>query len=120
MKILVLGNGAREHSLCYAISRSPLATSLFCVPGNYGISLLAECKDLDLDDFNSIHSYCVEKSIDLIVVGPEVPLVAGIVDYFVSKNIKIWIVTNGLLLDTKKVYFLSQYPVILSLSLDGL
>ncbi len=90
MKILVLGNGAREHSLCYAISRSPLATSLFCVPGNYGISLLAECKDLDLDDFNSIHSYCVEKSIDLIVVGPEVPLVAGIVDYFVSKNIKIF------------------------------
>ena len=89
MKILVLGNGAREHSLCYAISRSPLTTSLFCVPGNYGISLLAECKDLDLDDFNSIHSYCVEKSIDLIVVGPEVPLVAGIVDYFVSKNIKI-------------------------------
>ena len=82
MKILVLGNGAREHSLCYAISRSPLTTSLFCVPGNYGISQLAECKDLDLDDFNSIHSYCVEKSIDLIVVGPEVPLVAGIVDYF--------------------------------------
>ena len=90
MKILVLGNGAREHSLCYAISRSPLTTSLFCIPGNYGISLLAECKDLDLNDFNSIHSYCVEKSIDLIVVGPEVPLVAGIVDYFVSKNIKIF------------------------------
>lgn len=90
MKILVLGNGAREHSLCYAISRSPLTTSLFCIPGNYGISLLAECKDLDLDDFNSIHSYCVEKSIDLIVVGPEVPLVSGIVDYFLSKNIKIF------------------------------
>ena len=90
MKILVLGNGAREHSLCYAISRSPLTTSLFCIPGNYGISLLAECKDLDLNDFSSIHSYCVEKSIDLIVVGPEVPLVAGIVDYFVSKNIKIF------------------------------
>ena len=90
MKILVLGNGAREHSLCYAISRSPLTTSLFCIPGNYGISLLAECKDLELNNFNSIHSYCVEKSIDLIVVGPEVPLVAGIVDYFVSKNIKIF------------------------------
>ena len=90
MKILVLGNGAREHSLCYAISRSPLTTSLFCIPGNYGISLLAECKDLDLNDFNSIHSYCVEKFIDLIVVGPEIPLVSGIVDYFVSKNIKIF------------------------------
>ena len=90
MKILVLGNGAREHSLCYAISRSPLTTSLFCIPGNYGISQLAECKDLDLNDFKSIHSYCVEKFIDLIVVGPEVPLVAGIVDYFISKNIKIF------------------------------
>ena len=90
MKILVLGNGAREHSLCYAISRSPLTTSIFCIPGNYGISLLAECKDLDLNDFKSIHSYCVEKFIDLIVVGPEVPLVAGIVDYFLSKNIKIF------------------------------
>ena len=90
MKILVLGNGAREHSLCYAISRSPLTTSLFCIPGNYGISLLAECKDLDLNDFKSIHSYCVEKFIDLIVVGPEVPLVSGIVDYFLSKNIKIF------------------------------
>ena len=90
MKILVLGNGAREHSLCYAISRSPLTTSLFCIPGNYGISLLAECKDLDLIDFKSIHSYCVEKFIDLIVVGPEFPLVAGIADYFVSKGIKIF------------------------------
>ena len=90
MKILVLGNGAREHSLCYAISRSPLTTSLFCIPGNYGISLLAECKDLDLNDFKSIHSYCVEKFIDLIVVGPEIPLVSGIVDYFLSKNIKIF------------------------------
>ena len=90
MKILVLGNGAREHSLCYAISRSPLTTSLFCIPGNYGISLLAECRVLDLDDFDSIHSYCVEKFIDLIVVGPEVPLVSGIVDYFLSKNIKIF------------------------------
>ena len=90
MKILVLGNGAREHSLCYAISRSPLTTSLFCIPGNYGISLLAECRVLDLDDFNSIHSFCVEKFIDLIVVGPEVPLVSGIVDYFLSKNIKIF------------------------------
>ena len=90
MKILVLGNGAREHSLCYAISRSPLTTSLFCIPGNYGISLLAECRVLDLDDFDSIHSFCVEKFIDLIVVGPEVPLVSGIVDYFLSKNIKIF------------------------------
>ena len=90
MKILVLGNGAREHSLCYAISRSPLTTSLFCVPGNYGISLLAQCRVLDLDDFDSIHSFCVEKFIDLIVVGPEVPLVSGIVDYFLSKNIKIF------------------------------
>jgi len=90
MKILVLGNGAREHSLCYAISRSPLTTSLFCIPGNYGISLLAQCRVLDLDDFDSIHSFCVEKFIDLIVVGPEVPLVSGIVDYFLSKNIKIF------------------------------
>ena len=68
MKILVLGNGAREHSLCYAISRSPLTTSLFCIPGNYGISQLAECRVLDLDDFDSIHSFCVEKFIDLSLI----------------------------------------------------
>ena len=90
MKILVLGNGAREHSLCYAISKSPKTSAIYSIPGNYGISKIAQCTKIDLNDFDSIHTFCQKNQIDLIVVGPEVPLVEGIVDFFINKNIKIF------------------------------
>ena len=90
MKILVLGSGAREHALCYAISKSPQTSSIFAIPGNYGISKIAQCNTINLSDFESIHIFCQKNEIELIVVGPEVPLVEGIVDFFINKNIKIF------------------------------
>ena len=90
MKIVVIGSGAREHSLCYSISRSPLVSSIYAIPGNYGISQLAECIKIDQSDFEEIYSFCRKNTVDLIIVGPEVPLVEGIVDFFEIKGIKIF------------------------------
>ncbi len=90
MKIVVIGSGAREHSLCYSISRSPLVSSIYAIPGNYGISQLAECIKIDQSNFEEIYSFCQKNTVDLIIVGPEVPLVEGIVDFFEIKGIKIF------------------------------
>ena len=90
MNILVIGNGAREHSLCYAINKSPYLSKLFSIPGNYGIGQIADCHNIDINDFNKIHQFVIKNNIELIVVGPEGPLVNGIVDFFFDKNIKIF------------------------------
>ena len=90
MKILVIGSGAREHALCYLISKSSLVSSIYAIPGNYGISQLAECEQIDQTDFEKIYDFCKSKMIELVIVGPEVPLVAGIVDFFREKEIKIF------------------------------
>ena len=88
MNILVLGNGAREHALCYAITKSQKLTKLFCAPGNYGISNVAEVHNFDINNFDMLYDFCTEKAIDLVVVGPEVPLVNGVVDFLEAKDIK--------------------------------
>ena len=90
MKILVIGSGAREHALCYLISKSSLVSSIYAIPGNYGISQLAECEQIDQTDFEKIYDFCKSKMIELVIVGPEVPLVAGIVDFFKETEIKIF------------------------------
>ena len=90
MKIVVIGSGAREHSLCYSISQSPLVSSIYAIPGNYGISQLAECIEIDQSNFEEIQNFCQKNMVDLIIVGPEVPLVEGIVDFFEIKGIKIF------------------------------
>ena len=90
MNILVIGSGAREHSLCYAIKKSPHLSKLFAIPGNYGIGQIANCHNLDINDFHKLYKFIIEHNIELIVVGPEVPLVNGIVDFFLDKNIKIF------------------------------
>jgi len=80
MKVLVIGSGGREHALCWALSASPLLDALYCAPGNGGIADEATCVDLDPLDFEAVIGFCRDQAIDLVVVGPEVPLVAGIVD----------------------------------------
>ena len=80
MHVLVIGAGGREHALCWGIARSTLATRLSCAPGNGGIERLAECVDIGVDDFDGIIAYCRAEAVDFVVVGPEVPLVAGLVD----------------------------------------
>lgn len=81
MKILVLGSGGREHALVWKLKQSPRIQKMYCIPGNAGICQLAECFALDLNDFKAIERFIREKEIDFTVVGPEQPLVNGIVDF---------------------------------------
>ncbi|MBL8655102.1 MAG: phosphoribosylamine--glycine ligase [Alphaproteobacteria bacterium] len=87
MRILVVGSGGREHSLCWAISASPLCDKLFCAPGNPGIAALAECLPVGAEDIPGIVAAAKAQKIDFVVVGPEAPLVAGIVDRLAEAGI---------------------------------
>jgi len=80
MRILVVGTGGREHALCWAIAASPLCDALFCAPGNPGIAEEATCVPVAATDLDGILALCGRERIDFVVVGPEAPLVAGLVD----------------------------------------
>jgi phosphoribosylamine---glycine ligase len=82
MNILVIGNGGREHALAWKIKQSPKCGKLYVAPGNAGTSLVAENVAIGTDDFHKLGTFCVEKKIELVVVGPEAPLVDGIRNYF--------------------------------------
>ncbi len=88
MNVLLLGSGGREHALAWALSASPLLTKLYCAPGNAGIAAMAECVALDLADHASVIAFAKAQKIDFVVVGPEGPLVAGIVDDLTKAGIK--------------------------------
>ncbi len=80
MNILVLGSGGREHALAWAIMQNPKCDRLICAPGNAGMAAIAECADLDILDRSAVVSFCEEAAIDLVVIGPEGPLAAGVAD----------------------------------------
>ncbi len=80
MNVLVVGSGGREHALCWALSASPMLGRLYCAPGNAGIADVAGCVALDPMDFDGIIGFCKAERIGLVVVGPEAPLVSGLVD----------------------------------------
>jgi phosphoribosylamine--glycine ligase len=88
MNILILGSGGREHALAWKMAASPLTDKLYSAPGNAGIAQEAECVALDLADHKAVIVFAKEKKIDLVVVGPEVPLCAGIVDDLEAAGIK--------------------------------
>jgi phosphoribosylamine--glycine ligase len=88
MNILLLGSGGREHALAWKMAASPLADKLYCAPGNAGIAREAECVALDLADHAAVIAFCRTHGIDLVVVGPEAPLCAGIVDDLEAAGIK--------------------------------
>ena len=88
MNILLLGGGGREHALAWKMAASPLTKRLFCAPGNAGIAREAECVDLDIADHGAVIEFCRDQQIDFVVVGPEGPLCAGIVDELESAGIK--------------------------------
>jgi phosphoribosylamine--glycine ligase len=81
MNLLVIGSGGREHALCWALSASPLVTKLVCAPGNAGIAQVAKLAPVDVLDKDGMLKLCRDEHIDFVVVGPEVPLVAGLVDH---------------------------------------
>src|SRR5580693_5795601 len=88
MNVLLLGSGGREHAIAIALAKSPLLETLFVAPGNPGMTALARHVALDLNDHSSIIAFCKANHIDLVVVGPEAPLVAGIVDDLTAAGIK--------------------------------
>ena len=90
MNIGIIGSGGREHSLCFKLKESKLVKKIFCFPGNAGTEKIAENINIDITDFEKIHKTCEQKKIDLVIVGPEKPLVDGIVEYFKNTKIKIF------------------------------
>ena len=91
MKVLVIGGGGREHALCWKLSQSPKVDKIYCIPGNAGISEIAECRQMEYEkDFSSLAQFVVKEKIDFTIVGPEVPLVNGIVDYFQKRRLAIF------------------------------
>lgn len=90
MNILIIGSGGREHALAWKISQNPEVKKLYCIPGNGGIEQIAECPALNSGDFKTLTAFAREKKIDFTVVGPEQPLVDGIVDYFRAENLPVF------------------------------
>ena len=90
MNVLIIGSGGREHALAWKIRQRPLLTALHAIPGSAAISALAQCPPIAQDDFEKIHAYCAEQEIDLVVVGPEVPLAKGISDFLTAEGIKVF------------------------------
>ena len=90
MNILVVGGGGREHAICWKLSNEADVEKIYCAPGNAGISNVAECVSIGDSDIEALLQFAKENEIDLTIVGPEVPLVAGIVDEFEKENLKVF------------------------------
>ena len=90
MKILVVGGGGREHAICWKLNNESNVEKIYCAPGNAGISNVAECIDIGDSDIENLLKFAKENQIDLTIVGPEIPLVAGIVDVFEKEGLKIF------------------------------
>lgn len=90
MRILVIGSGGREHALCWKLAQSPLVSKIFAAPGNPGMEAVAESIPIAVDKTVELAEFALSSKVDLTIVGPEGPLVAGIVDYFQSRGLKIF------------------------------
>jgi phosphoribosylamine--glycine ligase len=90
MKILVVGSGGREHAIVHKLSQSKRVEKIYCAPGNAGIDQIAECIDIKSEDIKGLKEFAIKNKIDLTVVGPEAPLVLGIVDEFEKEGLKIF------------------------------
>ena len=88
MKILIVGGGGREHAIAQAVAKSPRCKKLYCAPGNAGIAEIAECVPIGVMEFDRIVSFSKENAIDLVIVGPDDPLVGGIVDELEKAGIR--------------------------------
>ncbi len=90
MKVGIIGSGGREHAICHSLKNSNKIEKIYCLPGNAGTADIAENINLDLDNFENIKNFVLKNEIDLIIIGPEKPLVDGLVDYLEQFNIKVF------------------------------
>ena len=90
MNVGIIGSGGREHAICKSIKKSPKVNKIYCFPGNAGTSEIAENIEINLSDFEKIKEFSIKNNINLIIVGPEKPLVDGIVDFFKDSSINIF------------------------------
>ncbi|MEM1133614.1 MAG: phosphoribosylamine--glycine ligase [Pseudomonadota bacterium] len=90
MNILLIGGGGREHALCWKLAQSSNVTKIFAAPGNPGMAEDAGCVSLDVGDHQAVVSFCAEKAIDLVVIGPEAPLVDGLADSLRAADIAVF------------------------------
>ena len=90
MKILIVGGGGREHAIAVAVAESPKADKIYCAPGNAGIAEVAECVPIGVDEFDRIASFAKEKEVDLVIVGPDDPLAAGLVDVLEEAGLRVF------------------------------
>lgn len=105
MKVLIVGNGGREHALAWKTSQSPSVNKIYCAPGNAGIALLTDCVDIDPSDIFSLNKFALKNNIDLTIVGPELPLTLGIVDAFEQDGLRIFGPSkNAALLEGSKIF----------------
>jgi len=115
MKILVIGSGGREHALVWKISQSPKVDKIYCAPGNAGTLEFAENINVAAADIQELKKFALEKKIDLTIVGPEIPLVAGIVDVFEKEGLKIFgPKQEGAVIEGSKVFskqFMIKYEI---------
>jgi phosphoribosylamine---glycine ligase len=90
MRVLIIGSGGREHALALSISLSEHVEQVFCCPGNPGISQIAQCSPIEVNDFSGLADFARQNKIDLTIIGPDEPLANGIVDYFTKRGLKIF------------------------------
>src|SRR5210317_253457 len=90
MNIGIIGSGGREHSLCYWIKKSKKIKKIFCFPGNAGTDDIAENINIDPNNFKKLNNFILKKNIQILIIGPEEPLVNGVVDFFEKRGIKIF------------------------------
>ncbi len=90
MKVLIIGGGGREHAIAWKTAQSPKVDKLYCAPGNAGIGDIAECVDIGVMDFDRLIAFALEKEIDLTIIGPDDPLVAGAVDAFEAAGLRVF------------------------------
>ena len=90
MKILIVGGGGREHAIAVAVAESPKADKIYCAPGNAGIAEVAECVPIGVDELDKIASFAKEKEVDLVIVGPDDPLAAGLVDVLEEAGLRVF------------------------------
>ena len=90
MKVGIIGSGGREHSMCVSLSNSKDITKIFCFPGNAGTDSLSENVNIDLNDFKKLKDFIKKNNIEIVIIGPEKPLVDGLVDYLENFKIKVF------------------------------